>query len=56
MLGARCSAIAYTEGTTSDTFVIARATDPVVSFRNYALNLHPPAIIEDPAFARTLTI
>jgi hypothetical protein len=56
MLGARCSAIAYAEGTTSDTFVIARATDPVVSFRNYALNLHPPAIVEDPAFARTLAI
>jgi hypothetical protein len=42
MLDARCSAIAYTKGTTSDTFVVTRATDPVVSFRNYALNLPPP--------------
>jgi hypothetical protein len=56
MLDARCSAIAYAKGTTSDTFVIARVTDPVVSFMNYALNLHPPAIVEDPAFARTLAI
>ena len=56
MLDARCSAIAYAEGTTSDTFVVARATDPVVSLRNYALDLHSPAIVEDPAFACTLAI
>jgi hypothetical protein len=56
MLNARCSAIAYAKGITSDTFVIARATDLVVSLRNYALDLHSLAIVKDPAFACTLTI
>jgi hypothetical protein len=56
MLNARCSAIAYAKGTTSNTFVVARATDLVVSLRNYALNLHPPAIVIDLAFACTLAI
>jgi len=56
MLNARCSAIAYAEGTTSDAFVIARATDLVVSLRDYARNSHPSAIVEDLAFACTLAI
>jgi hypothetical protein len=56
MLNARCSAIAYAKGITSNTFVIVRATDLVVSLRNYALDLHSPAIVEDLAFACTLTI
>jgi hypothetical protein len=56
VLNRRCSARVYTKAASSDSFVATRATDPVVSFRNYALNLHPPAIVEDPAFARTLAI
>jgi hypothetical protein len=56
MLDARCSAIAYTKCITGDTFIIARAIDPVVRLRNYALNLHSPAIVKDLAFACTLTI
>jgi hypothetical protein len=56
MLDARCSAIAYAKGTTSDTFIIARAIDPVVSLRNYALDLHSLAIVKDPAFACALAI
>jgi hypothetical protein len=56
MLNARYSAIAYAKGITSNTFIIVRAIDLVVSLRNHALNLHPLAIVKDLAFARTLTI
>jgi hypothetical protein len=56
MLDARCSAIAYAKGITSNLLVIARATDLVVSLRNYALDLHSPAIVKDLAFARAFAI
>jgi hypothetical protein len=56
MLNARCSAIAYAKGITSNTFIVARATDLVVSLRNYALDLHSLAIVKDPAFAYALAI